>query len=834
MATGYTEDEVSAAVDRFIFRAVSVDRQPGGLRDVNAARDAAYDLLAISLLLQPDSYYYLIYLCRNAALAAVTNELESIDTLISAAMGIGRPARKVRSTTDLTNARAALTDLGRGLNERSGGVQGSLGPGIERFRRSVTSFVESSLSPNVVVDGLAIATSDELRQIVRDSWQEADVAHADLVALLTGILNARSSFAGVRLPETTIGSIVSRMNARLSELELVMQGGTAARDSRLAMLELLTMRGLIGKVGDFRAPATLLFPLRPITDASATLLDGPGIPPTALTSSGPFVYGPGTVLSLTVNGAVALTALPGHSNAELRSVALSFPSGPSATWELAGMRDFTVPVSVSGAAAPWASGAAAALALSTPALPVSFDSSENQLIFRSPTPGFVSSVEIATATANQQAFVAWAFPQLPLTARVTPVSADAIIGALSSTSLSATTSALSNFGTAESTAPDVLDVAAVTASDGVLVNGVLTAGVPLTELALDAQIRISSPPAAVGVYSIARASGVGVELVDPPADATAVVFEAGPDVAVGDRVHVLGSSARSSGWYSVVAVTDFLVELDHAMPDTETTVSVDFLRMPVLLSPVATTTSTNLGVNASTGATALGLSVVAPTPVHLDTLRTVSDLTQWGVAVGDALVLTAPGGTTTSTNVETIDHTLITTETSVPYEAGTWTVRAYSSAGLAWEELVDELQGVAQVDRRKVEAAVSRLSSGARWANEVASTITAYRSALIAVQAALEGYSVSEGAGIQSVLDMLQERGFDRMYDKLIALSFDEVFSMPRDGVSYATWLTRMVATASREITPVSKYARGILGYQEARVLSFQLASWEDINDDGQ
>lgn len=839
--TGFTEEEVSAAVDRFIRQVVSVPTLSGDMRDIVSARDRVYDLLTTALVLKPDSFFYLVWLARNATLALARDQLEQVDTIIDAAPGVSRTARRIDSTTELTNARAAITDLTAGLSARTVGVRGTLGPGVDRFNRSVDAFMRGALAPNVVVAGEATPTADELRALVRSTWVSAREQHVEILSRVAALMEATTALADVALPQQTIATVVARIGTRLAELEETMASASGVRESRLALLDLLTMRSLLGTVSAFTVPQTVLVPLARDV-AEGEFIDSAGDPATLVGAiSSPYNYGPSTSLSLSINGgAPTAIPLPGSSRASVRSAALAFPGGPTLPAEIAVVVDFTSAVIVDAATAspPWASGSAAATALGGalgPSVLVEWDAGTSQLVFSSASSGDGSFLRFYSDSADRLAFTDWAFPGQSLEGRGAPIELDVVLGALAETTALARGEAQETFvGTfpgSVTVGDATLDLEVIAGTDGVAADDALTSAATNFQLAgvrAGMAVVVTAPPASVGTYVVAAVEDSRILLETNIPVNSGVVFSIGPDlrtIAVGTRVILAGSAPYAAGYYRVATPGAVSVELDRLVP-ADAAVTATIFHRAVSLSAVGTTTTSELEANASSGATALGLSTGAPALPALSVFSVDIDPVQRGAKVDDSLRLTSPTSVAYTRPILALDMTSITVA-PVPYEAGTWTYEIRSARSEAYDTLVDALDGVAVPDLATVDFAVSRLVRGARYTNEVESALVAYRASLADLISAMEGYSVPVESGVDAIVRMMEEQGFDRALNLLLRLDVRTLFSMDRAGVSYASHLVATSTRAAREVVPVSKLAHGGLVYQELRPLSFQLLSFD-------
>ena len=165
---GFTTEEVQTKINQFLRTTITVGRTRIGSRDVLALRDEAYDLLTTSLLLRPDSFFYIVSRTVNRFEALRRKQAADIQSIITALAGVTRRGVPIESTAELVNAQAALLEINAGLNTRAtgSGVRGSIGPGVERFQRSTERFLRSELVPNIVDSGSIVETADELRTTI--------------------------------------------------------------------------------------------------------------------------------------------------------------------------------------------------------------------------------------------------------------------------------------------------------------------------------------------------------------------------------------------------------------------------------------------------------------------------------------------------------------------------------------------------------------------------------------------------------------------------------------------------------------------------------------------
>jgi hypothetical protein len=862
---GFTDEEVVAAVDRFLLKQIEVPQLKTGTRDVLTLRDRVYDLLSTTFLLRPDSYFYVIYLARNRLLALVNQQIAAIDSIMTAGPNTTRPAKKINSTTDLAAAQAALLDLKAGLNSRNTGVRGSIGPAVDRFRKSISNFVSSELTKNVVVSGQITETGPELRSLIAQTWAQAVERHPQIVQLATNIANALSALGSVHLPASSVRDIVSKIQDRLAEIREVMEGDSAIEKSRSSMLDLLTMRTLLMKVSTFKNPELVLMPKARDTSV-VSFVDSSGIQAGIQgTVSGPFNYDPGTELNLLVNGdksvVVTLPRSSTGSRAELRSRVFSpwVPptQGSEAAFvvDLAGTSSFVI-------VAAYASGPAAAAALDAglgPDMQVTWDATTNQLVFQSTNVGDASHLRLLTDTFMRQQFRAWAFPAdeiLFIENKGAGVPIDEVVSAIGAAS-----PLLDVFAISEDLASFTAVRTAVSGEEAILWDRrdsgndlMSTAGVAevtspsrnFESLGIVPEMALHTTAPVVADYKIVAVNGPQLTLSPTPPTGP-LTYYIGPDyraIPDGARVQVIGGKNRdNSGLYRVAAgggqVARIVVDRNLQTADT---VSVSVFRQFVRIEARGTTTSSSLGVPAqSPGAMALGLVVsdeVRPFLTRLQ-LMGAGDFIVRGVRSGDIIKLTSPSLITYEVPIESVSTTTLSIKLDgVVFEPGDWTyeIRSFRADQFtALQASTNTFLGTPYVkDFTKIDVLVGRLINGARFVGEIVTGLAQYRSSLSAFAMALNAYVVPRERTIDNVIRMLREQGLDRALDLLLTLEMEELFNMEPDGVSYTTWLIRKSATVAREVVPVSKYARSNQIIQEWRTTSFQPDPFDPRGEDTQ
>lgn len=824
----FTTDEVDAAVSQYLSGALTVGYTASGSRTTTELRDGALELLATTLMLRPDAWFYLIGLCCNRLIGEINEQLSSFDTIVEAAQNTSGASKDVSSVAELAAARSALLDVSSGLSSRTTGINGSIGPGVERFRRSISRFVSTELG-GVVSGSDVVPTAQESRNTIRTEWALAASRHETLVELASAISSAVTALGAARLPQRAAQGVVQRVSARVDALQSTLGQSGSSAENRTAFLDLLAARALLTRISGFTTPRLTLMPLS--TDPSTGTVQGTGDEVETLgTVSGPYNYAGGATVELSLNSAATtpVVVLPQDygSCAVLYTAALTFP-GPSAPSTVAIRSTVYDTFHVLGLGGSWADGVAAAAALNTAFstwFDVYWEPLSSRLVFVSKDSTDASLVEFDQSTAQRVVFTDWAFGSGgTVRASAAPVPASAVVNSF----------AASDPGV--HAAVDIVSYGSYSGSRyGLLPTSVSTVKLTDTGLTCDGAGRLTGlqnyedlgvvPGDGAAVYApisqsfAITAVSAGVITVDDPTG----VIPAGPVSAVigpdhrgldtGLRVKLVGSTISNTGYYRVDTGHVGYIELDREIAGPDTSVQVIIWSETLRLSAVGASTTSGLGVSASAGATALGLSASAEVPASLQQFSIVSgDFLLRGVAAGDQLTLVAPSTTTYVVEITAVATRQVTFEPAVPYAAGAWTYSVqnrrmvdYAVPQDAADAFLTSYSEVTELSR-----VMDRLALGGRYSAEYETALQAYVTALGTLRDALDAYDPNREPSVDHVVETFGEQGLDRALDLLLALDISELFSMHPDGVSYASWVTRRAADAAREVAPQSKFTSG-------------------------
>lgn len=838
---GYTTEEIQASVNKFLLGTVTTPRTSLGARDVLSARDDIYALLTTTLLLKPDSYFYVIWLAKNRLEALRRKQAAALSLILDPATvsSLGRRGKPVTSTSELTNAQAALLNLNAGLNSGQGVQTRNLGPEVTRFRTNIERFIRGQLQENVVEAGVPTETAGEIRETIFTSWADVKSRHEEMLVLSDAIREAITNLGSIKLPEKAVREVVTRLRTRLSEIQEALEADRSLATHRESMLELLTMRTLLTRVSSFRTPKQLLAPL---TGDSTTLSGTGGTAPASLigTISGGFNVPPGATLDFEAGSPVVVSSVPLslYSNARITSRNLTFPLTMSATSELRLRVDGVLyPADATFGGAVYANIAAFVAAiqgyLTTNSIPASVVSASPNVLIRSDNENDASSIEMLVSTTAQINFlIDTGFDRIGV---CTPVPAAAIVSdAIPYSGVRLSEQLTEHFaggGVAEAGA--TINLSKVDGSISLTGGTLISAPVNLENAGVRAGDFFWADYGVSGVVrEILSVQGVLFRVASAVPILGGVDYRIGPDlrgVPAGARATVSSlNTPLNSGPYRIVSGDIGLLTVDRAFASLGD--AVDVVVRTSLLVAAAPGAEPADGITAwpsSGGATATGLPVSA-TQVRADftELETVgsADFLARGVGVGDVVTLLTTPVATTHVTAAFMDALSVE---PTPYFSGNVEYKVQSSRYLAWLGLVGEIDDfLSDVDFKAADFAITRIITGAAPGALLGSggPVSAFSDAINNLSA-IQDYVVPFERSVDNILRMLTEQGMDRAADLFTTLRIIEFFSMHPDGVSYSTHLIRTAADVTRQVAPVSRAAKSIIGSPEVRLRSRRLQS---------
>lgn len=260
----YSSDELKAAVSGLVQGTASFKRDVLGPRDASSSFDEIRELVNSTLLYEPDSVFYLIYIATQSLQKVVTDEVEILDELLDAVDDLLKPNKPIESVSSIAEASVALSAMG-GAIQRSGRVgtseYGRYLRAIEKSKRTLGSTTKLTFTPR----GSSQAITDIVRPAAKarkDSTTRFSSLKAQHMKLLERVRNLRTSYEDFNLDElatlvakTQVSRAQSQMSSLYSELRDLSPVERTER-ARDALLKVLANKSVLASMTDAPTPGS--------------------------------------------------------------------------------------------------------------------------------------------------------------------------------------------------------------------------------------------------------------------------------------------------------------------------------------------------------------------------------------------------------------------------------------------------------------------------------------------------------------------------------------------------------------------------------------------------
>lgn len=243
----YSDEELKSAVSEIVQGTVSFKRDVLGPRDATSSFNEIRELVNTTLLYEPDSVFYLIFIATQTLQKVVTDETEILDNLLDAVDDLLKPNKSIDSVSSLAEASLALTSLDLAI-DRSGRVgqteYGRYLKAIEKSKRKFGTVTKLTYTPR----GGSQAITDIVRPAAKAKketvtfFAQLKTQHSKLLERVENILEAYENFELDKLATLVSKTQVTRAREQLDSLHGQLSGLTPeertefARDALLKVL----------------------------------------------------------------------------------------------------------------------------------------------------------------------------------------------------------------------------------------------------------------------------------------------------------------------------------------------------------------------------------------------------------------------------------------------------------------------------------------------------------------------------------------------------------------------------------------------------------------------
>lgn len=284
-------DQASALIGRRV-----AETRTGGVPSSDVEARAVFDLIALNIILNPKSVYFVMHLARNGLLKVLADEISLIDDVRAAAADLGNVNLSVRSTRRLVRARDSLIQFGS--TEKVDPSSGT----FARFDASLTEFLDKELGKSLRRPGASELTrpGDEAASDLATSFAELVKAHDEMLERLYAFPVGASNFFGSPIRGAVGLVTANRVRQDLEDfIESIERDGSllATRD---VATKLITGRATLRTIG---SPPGEEDPSLSSASKLPAGYDVTGESDPALasvtTAAGPFTLGAGATLEVT-------------------------------------------------------------------------------------------------------------------------------------------------------------------------------------------------------------------------------------------------------------------------------------------------------------------------------------------------------------------------------------------------------------------------------------------------------------------------------------------------------------------------------------------------------
>jgi hypothetical protein len=814
----FTDQEVEDAVDALLLGQLKRGTLRGGSPDTNTSHEQLLGVITSTLLLNPDAYWYVVWLASNRAAATATQIADLLGDVAAATAHAERPYRPIKSVADLNSSLSALDELATGFQKRK--IRNATSSALTRFNSAIERFVSQHLAPNVVHTGDVVDTARAGTVTFATLWAQIQEDSALLVAEVATLAAAYTSFSSIALPGLAAATAVAAAQATIEEMPAKLQGADQALHNRQALLDLFAAKTVLNRIAKYTPPQTVKFQGTAVPAAVVS-------PPTVTsTAPGPWFVGPGITLDLVVDG-VAYSVPIRCTRATLVSAVvtapgLAVPSQVFITYDFGSGTEF-----YTYAAPDVVSDAAFLLASNTALGAVQISQSGGRFTIRRENDAPTANLRLTSNTVDQGTFAKWftgesadirgdlqaSYPTLYTGEELVA----AVQAAVPWLSVASNMTVLAEFATAA--------VSGTTFTDSKVVGSLISTGTTTQigvagwgELLPGMSLLISG-----AAYSVVSVADAVLETL-PAIPAGTWSFVAGSDytsLPVGAPVQVVGSNGLKV-WSYVTATLGPSITIQGPAWAWGALPRVLCVSETVTLLHRGTDPAATLEVVAGGGANMLGIVPAVYTPT-IGEFTLSSDLRAAGVAAGDTADLVDGAGLTTTVRVDGAGDTLTTA--AVPYGTGAWTVEIRNTGVDTFSTLEAAcLAFIRSTTYTALEARATALLAGGRYSSSVQAALAAYLADVNTLLAALNAYTVSREPAIDQILRSLEERGLDRGVDLLLSPDLPTLLAAGPAELTYSGWFAQVASDTTRKVAPVSKMATGLLGFQEIRLLAYQRA----------
>jgi hypothetical protein len=244
----YSDAQISDAVAQFIKSSIVVKKDALGPIDVSAKYEETLQLFSSTLILDPNSIYYLIFLASNKLNAEVLKAIDLIQDIDIAIQEMSNKSVPITNTGQLGNAASALLTTNSILTQNSAVSEKPLG----QYNKAVGSFVVASLAPNIKKDGAIVRPPQAAQAAARADLTSLAPMYIDILSWAARLMTilpiaGGGQFKSLNLQAIALQESLIQARADLISLQKAFEDPATSQDQKIAMTKDAYLRIVAGQ-----------------------------------------------------------------------------------------------------------------------------------------------------------------------------------------------------------------------------------------------------------------------------------------------------------------------------------------------------------------------------------------------------------------------------------------------------------------------------------------------------------------------------------------------------------------------------------------------------------
>lgn len=254
----FTQEEIQEEVERLVQSTITTPRDSLGTREVKTTFDQIQQAAAGVFLLYFNAPFYVAFLGSRRLKELVDAEADLLLQIIDNVAIADRVVFPINDLSPLSNAQAALQELGSAVAARSSGFADiEKVPAFRRYAQNVQDFLDNH-GRNIKRNGAIVSTPQQARSELPGLLAALAASHLELRRRSELLRSALDDFEALDLPALAAAGVLSKAAAVLEER---ISGLTAKapfdrlEDLRQTTLELLAQKAVVQRYGAAQKPS---------------------------------------------------------------------------------------------------------------------------------------------------------------------------------------------------------------------------------------------------------------------------------------------------------------------------------------------------------------------------------------------------------------------------------------------------------------------------------------------------------------------------------------------------------------------------------------------------